>query len=152
LERGDIVVFKYPRELSKDFVKRAVALEGETVEIRNKQIFLDGRPVEEDYKLHRDARVLTRDGPYASDDYIRDQFGPIPVPPGHVFVMGDNRDNSMDSRYWGFLPVSYLKGRPWMIYFSFRSRDSGVEESGKGEKILGILPKPRFNRLFHIIH
>lgn len=152
LERGDIVVFKYPRDLSKDYVKRAIALEGDTLESRDKQLFVNGRPVREDYKSHRDPRIISREGDFPSGDLARDNFGPITVPAGQIFAMGDNRDNSLDSRYWGFLPVDNLKGRPWLIYFSHQSKDSPSSDSGGSDRILGFLPKPRLNRLLHIIH
>ncbi len=154
LKRYDIVVFKYPRELSKDFVKRVIALEGEKIEIKDKQVFINDRPISESYKVHRDSQVYHKNGYFQYDDSIRDNFGPMVVPPGHCFVMGDNRDNSMDSRYWGFLPLSYIKGKPWVIYFSYRAeREAYLKTSLKErlKKILSFIPKARWGRILHVI-
>lgn len=120
IRRHDIVVFKFPQDLSRDFVKRVVGLEGEKLEIRNKQVFINDQPIEEPYKVHNDRNVYNRENYYHYDDLIRDNFGPVIIPKGHLFVMGDNRDNSLDSRYWSFLPINYIKGKPWVIYFSRR--------------------------------
>jgi signal peptidase I len=130
IRRQDTVVFKFPQDLSRDFVKRVIALEGEKLEIRDKQVLINDQPLKEPYKVHNDRNVYNKENYYHYDDLIRDNFGPVVVPPGHLFVMGDNRDNSLDSRYWSFLPINYIKGRPWVIYFSRR----------------------HFNRLLRIIH
>lgn len=121
IRREDIVVFKFPQDLSRDFVKRVIALEGEKIEIRDKQVFINDEPLSEPYKVHNDRNIFNRENYYHYDDLIRDNFGPVIVPKGHLFVMGDNRDNSLDSRYWSFLPAEYVKGKPWVIYFSRRS-------------------------------
>jgi len=155
LERGDIVVFKYPKQLSKDFVKRLIALEGDEVKIRDKQVFINGHPIIEDYKIHHDSQVYTESNSYHYDDYIRDNFGPITVPPGQCFVLGDNRDNSMDSRYWGTLPLKYIKGKPWLIYFSYKAdRDAYLKTSLKDrlKRLVKFIPLARWNRMFKIIH
>ncbi len=113
-ERGDIIVFVFPEDPSKDFIKRVVGLPGDTIEIRKKQLFRNGVPVdvvEEPYA--RWVRPL-EPGP-------RDQFGPVTVPEGHVFVMGDNRDQSYDSRFWGFVPYENIKGKAFVIYWSWDS-------------------------------
>jgi signal peptidase I len=154
LERYDIVVFKYPKELSKDFVKRIIALEGEKVQIKDKQVYINDKPISEGYKVHRDNHVYAKSGYFQYDDSIRDNFGPTVVPPGHCFVMGDNRDNSMDSRYWGFLPLSYIKGKPWVIYFSYRAeREAYLKTSFRErvKKILSFIPKARWGRILRVI-
>lgn len=154
IRRQDIVVFKYPKELSKDFVKRIIALEGEKVEIRDKQVFVNDAPIAEPYKVHSDSQVFSRNGYYHYDDAIRDNFGPVVVPPGHCFVMGDNRDNSMDSRYWSFLPMDYIKGKPWVIYFSYRAERDAYMKTGFQErlkKIVSFLPKARWGRILRVI-
>jgi signal peptidase I len=110
--RGDIIVFQWPRDPSQDFIKRCVAVPGETVEIRKKQVFVNGRPLTEPYVRHTDPAVDPR----------RDDFGPVEVPPGHLFMLGDNRENSADSRFWGFLPMELVKGRAVFIYFSTGSK------------------------------
>lgn len=155
LERNDIVVFKYPKEMSKDFVKRVIATEGEKIEIRDKQVYVNDELITEDYKVHSDNQIYTKNNYYHYDDFIRDNFGPVVVPPGHCFVMGDNRDNSMDSRYWGFLPLSYIKGRPWVIYFSYQAeRDAYLKTSLRDrlEKFVHFIPKARWKRMLKIIN
>lgn len=154
IERFDIVVFKYPKEPNKDFVKRVIALEGEVIEIKDKQVYIDGEPIQENYKFHNDSQVFTKDGYYHYDDVIRDNFGPLTVPPGHCFVMGDNRDNSQDSRYWGSLPLHLIKGRPWLIYFSYNAeRDAYLKTSFRDrlKKFVSFIPKARWTRIFNII-
>jgi len=155
IRRHDIVVFKYPKELTKDYVKRVVALEGEKLEIKNKQVYINEQPIAESYKVHDDSRVFTKDGYYHYDDAIRDNFGPIVVPPGQLFVMGDNRDNSEDSRYWGFLPLDNIKGRPWVIYFSYRAERDAFTKTSVGERVkkfASFLPKARWGRMLRVIH
>jgi signal peptidase I len=154
IHRQDIVVFKYPKELNKDFVKRVIAMEGETIEIKDKQVYINDSPISENYKVHNDSQVFTKNGYYRYDDTIRDNFGPIVVPPGRCFVMGDNRDNSMDSRYWSFLPIDNIKGRPWIIYFSYRAeRDAYLKTSfdDKLKKFISFIPKARWGRMFRVI-
>jgi len=155
LNRGDIVVFKYPEELNRDFVKRVIGLPGETLEIRNKEVYIDGKPIEEKYKVHSDSQVYSGEGVYSYDSLIRDNFGPVTVPVGHCFVMGDNRDNSHDSRYWSFLPLDNVKGRPWVIYFSYRAERDAYQKTSIGDrlrKFVSFLPKARWGRLLKIIH
>jgi len=118
LQRGDLVIFQYPKDLSKDFLKRIIALEGEKIEIKDKQVYINDEPITEDYKVHNDERIYKRSENYRYDDLIMDNFGPEIVPSGHCFVLGDNRDNSSDSRYWGFLPVKNIKGKPLYIYWA----------------------------------
>jgi len=154
LRRHDIVVFKYPKELTKDFVKRIIALEGEKIEIKDKQVYVNDQPISESYKVHNDSQVLSKNGYYRYDDTIRDNFGPVVVPPGQCFVMGDNRDNSMDSRYWSFLPLSNIKGKPWLIYFSYRAeRDAYLRTSlsERLKKFVSFIPKARWSRMLRII-
>jgi len=154
IHRQDIVVFKYPKELNKDFVKRVIAMEGEKVEIRDKQVYINDSLITEDYKVHNDTQVFTKNGYYRYDDTIRDNFRPVVVPPGHCFVMGDNRDNSMDSRYWSFLPRDNIKGRPWIIYFSYRAeRDAYLKTSfdDRLKKFVSFIPKARWGRMLRVI-
>ena len=155
IRRQDIVVFKWPNDLTKDFVKRVIGLPGEKIEIKNKQVFVNDKPLDEKYKVHNDSQIISKNDYYHYDDTIRDNFGPVTVPAGHIFVMGDNRDNSADSRYWGFLPLTYVKGRPWMIYFSYRAeRDAYQKTSLKDrlKKLVNFLPKARWRRIFKVIH
>ncbi len=155
IARQDIVVFKYPKDLTKDFVKRVIGLEGEKVEIKDKQVFINDKPIGEPYKVHGDSQIYSKNDVYHYDDLIRDNYGPVVVPKGSLFVMGDNRDNSMDSRYWGFLPLSNVKGKPWVIYFSYGAeRDAWQKTSlqARLKKIVSFIPKARWRRFLKIIH
>ena len=111
-EKGDIIVFKYPEDPKKDFIKRVVAAGGDTLEERNKSIYVNGKEVTEPYAYHGDSFVRPRGDP-------RDNFGPLIVPENKVFVMGDNRDQSFDSRYWGFVDIKAIKGKALIIYWSW---------------------------------
>ena len=109
--RGDIIVFDYPLQPNTTFAKRVVAVGGETVEIRDKQLFVNGRKVDEPYAIHEDPMVFSRREPPLPEPYrSRDQFGPFTVQPDSFFVMGDNRDRSSDSRYWGTVPHRLVRG------------------------------------------
>ncbi len=111
--RGDVIVFQYPQDPSKDFIKRCVATGGETIEIVNKQVSVNGVPLKEPYAIHLDPSVKP-----AGYDY-RDNYGPYTVPAGEMFMMGDNRDSSHDSRYWGPLDMDLVKGRAMFLYWSW---------------------------------
>ena len=112
-KRGDIVVFIYPEDRSKDFIKRVVGVAGDTVEIRNKKIFLNGLPYNDGHGVYVDDFII----PGAIQP--RDNFGPITVPKGTIFVMGDNRDQSYDSRFWGFVDQKDVMGKAVIIYWSW---------------------------------
>ncbi|HEB70021.1 MAG TPA: signal peptidase I [Desulfobulbus sp.] len=119
-KKGDIVIFPFPKEPTKDYIKRIVATAGETIELRDKELIINGIPLQESYAYHFDPRIIPRDmGP-------RDNFGPVIIPEGKVFVMGDNRDNSYDSRFWGFLEESSIRGKAVNIYWSWDKDDSNV--------------------------
>jgi signal peptidase I len=131
-ERGDIVVFEYPLDQSKNYVKRVVGLPGDRVAMRGGQLYVNGERRAEDYVQHTqpggdyyDSQFEWQTGYVAPEvdgsTYrpTRDDWGPILVPVGKYFVMGDNRDNSQDSRYWGFVDRGLIKGRPLFIYYSF---------------------------------
>jgi signal peptidase I len=126
-DRGDIVVFKFPVEPEKDFIKRVVAIAGDTVEGRNKVVFVNGEPVEEGYAIRTDPTI------YPAGIQARDNFGPITVPENSLFVMGDNRDQSFDSRFWGFVDLKVVSGKAFMIYWSWDNDDFSVRWSRIGE-------------------
>ena len=140
VRRGDVVVFKYPEDPERDFIKRVIGLPGETIELKNHRIHINGMPLDEPY-AHYLPRAAGGVSETTSDD-VRENYGPAVVPAGAVFAMGDNRDNSQDSRYWGFLPVQNIKGRALMIYWSFDG------ESGS----LNPVTQTRWARLLHQIH
>ena len=123
-KRGDIVVFKYPEDLSKDFIKRVVGVEGDIVEEKNKVVLVNGKPAVEPYTQHTDNSINSIEP--------RDNFGPYLVPMGKIFVMGDNRDQSYDSRYWGYVDLKLVKGKAMIIYWSWDSTQSSPRFSRMG--------------------
>ena len=156
-QRGDIVVFEYPLDRSLDYVKRCVAVAGDTVEMRDKVLYVNHLPQNEIFTQHLDNHIQRGENrPFDSSQFswqyeflidqakrqykghyqpTRDTFGPLVVPPGRYFCLGDNRDHSSDSRYWGFVDRDLIKGRPMVLYFSW-DQDHWL---------------PRFNRIGHII-
>ena len=156
IRRGDVVVFKYPDEPERDFIKRVIGLPGETLELRAKKVYIDGQPLDEPY-VHF-LQPASESQEVTSFD-VRENFRPVRVPEGFYFVMGDNRDNSQDSRYWGFLPRHYIKGRALMIYWSYESGREDYLEEGVGATakrmfsvVTHFFTKTRWERLFHQIH
>ena len=125
IERGDILVFKYPQDPERDFIKRVIGLPGETIELRQSRVLIDGDPITEPY-----LDLMRPGGRFPPD--IRGVFGPVVVPEGHVFMMGDNRGDSQDSRYWGSLPISYVKGRAFMLYWSYEADSEFYADVGVG--------------------
>jgi signal peptidase I len=154
IERGDVIVFKYPEDPARDFIKRVIGLPGETLEIRNKKVIVNGTPLEEPY-VHF-LLPPSRDGAGSYD--VREKYGPVVVPAHHYFVMGDNRDNSQDSRWWGFLPRHYIKGRALMVYWSYEPEEQYASGDGlldrlrdMGSVVIQFFTRTRWNRLFHQI-
>lgn len=119
-ERGDIIVFKFPEDPDKDFIKRVVGIEGDVIEIRNKQLFVNGALTDYPQAIFNDERVLP------GTIQPRDNLEPVTVPPDHLFVMGDNRDHSYDSRFWGFVDLDAVKGKAFIIYWSWNKDDFDV--------------------------
>jgi len=114
-KRGDIVVFEYPLDRSKDYIKRVIGLGGDKIEIRNKEIFINDKPYKDAFGIYSDNTV------YPAIVQPRDNLPPVIVPKGSLFVMGDNRDESYDSRFWGFVELSDLEGKALVIYWSWDS-------------------------------
>jgi signal peptidase I len=112
-QREDIVVFEYPDDPSKDFIKRVIGVAGDRVEIRDKKVYVNNMPLDQDFAIYTDDRSLPG----------RDFFGPITVPENSLFVMGDNRDNSHDSRFWGFVKLKAIKGKAFIIYWSWNGEN-----------------------------
>jgi signal peptidase I len=128
-KHGDIVVFKFPEDPSKDFIKRVIAVAGDVVEVRDKQVYVNQKLLNHDFGIHTDSYI------FPSSVQPRDNFGPVVVPEKSLFVMGDNRDQSYDSRFWGFVDLKALKGKALMIYWSWDKENFGV----------------RWNRIGHLL-
>ena len=159
IKRGHVVVFKFPQEPERDFIKRVIGLPGEKVEVRDKQVLIDDKPLAESYTFFKD-QPLRRDDPEYSirADDLRYNWGPQVVPAGQLFVMGDNRDNSRDSRFWGFLPIDQVKGRALVIYWSYEATRDEYQRTGVwdwlkdlGNMVVHIFDRTRWGRFFHLI-
>jgi signal peptidase I len=131
-KRGDIIVFKFPKDPSKDFIKRVIAVGGDTLEIRDKQVYVNGQPQKEAYTVHTDNQIHPSNGVYGT---TRDNLEPVKVPEGKLFVMGDNRDESNDSRFWRFVDISAVKGKAFIIYWSWNRSDYDVRWKRLGSLI-----------------
>lgn len=130
-EKGDIVVFKYPEDPSKDFIKRVIAIGGDTLEIINKKLYVNDTPVEDEpYAVYKTRDIIP--GKYST----RDNLKKIRVPKNKLFVMGDNRDNSHDSRFWGFVDLKAVKGEAFMIYWSWNKNKFGVRWNRIGDLLI----------------
>ncbi|MGE5278251.1 MAG: signal peptidase I [Acidobacteriota bacterium] len=140
LRPGDVFVFKFPDDPRRDFVKRVVALPGDVVEIRDKVVYVNHAPLAEPEVTHADRNV------YAAGR--RDQFGPIRVPEGQVFALGDNRDSSNDSRFWGTVPLSNVKGRALFVYWSSPPEPPGRSLPGR---IADFFTRTRWDRTFRLV-
>ncbi len=132
--RGDIVVFRFPEDTDKDFIKRIIGLPGETVEVRDKEVFINGQRLNDPWAHYADRIILP------SGVQPRDNFGPVKVPEGQYFVMGDNRDQSYDSRFWfrgkgGYVPREDIAGKAFVIYWSWEEDGFGVRWSRLGDLI-----------------
>jgi signal peptidase I len=129
-DRGDIIVFTYPRDKSKDFIKRVIALPGEKIQIHRREILVNDKPIEDPWGYYTQT---------SAPGTSRDEYGPKIVPPHSLFVMGDNRDNSQDSRYWGFVDLNAVRGNAFVIYFSWN----------RGSR--SVLHKVRWSRIGHLV-
>jgi signal peptidase I len=145
IRRGDIIVFKFPQDETRDFIKRIIGLPGEALEVRGRQVLINGVPLSEPYAVYSDgglSRVLERE-----------HLGPLVIPPGKFFMMGDNRDHSMDSRVWGFLDVHKIKGKAFIVYFSLRSED--IPYASALPSVFYVVTHPsiiRWGRLGSLVH
>jgi len=159
IRRGDVLVFKFPENPERDFVKRVIGLPGETLEMRQKKIYINGEPIDEPYVHYLEPPSAPSALHETISTDLRERYGPVTVPPDQYFMMGDNRDNSEDSRYWGLLPRSYVKGRALMIYWSFEAGEERYQEEGLVASLRGLasvalnfFTGTRWSRLFHQIH
>ena len=128
--RGDVVVFKYPLNPSQDYIKRVIGTEGDQIEIKNKKVYVNGEPQDDSYAIFLDSKILP------AGEQGRDNMGLKTVPANSLFVMGDNRDNSYDSRFWNFVELKAVKGKAFIFYWSWDKKNFSV----------------RWNRIGHLIH
>ena len=170
VRRGDIIVFRYPLDISQDYVKRVIGLPGDRIRLLNKQVYLNGKPLNEPYKIHKTSYI----------DSYRDNFPSVPniplpeparemlekhvvngeviVPAGHYFAMGDNRDNSADSRYWGFVPAENIVGKPVLVFWSYDAPTEQLADpyimswSHAKDLALHFFTKTRWKRTFLLGH
>ncbi|HEX7181757.1 MAG TPA: signal peptidase I [Thermoanaerobaculia bacterium] len=159
VERGDIVVFRSPENPQMDVVKRCIGLPGDTIDVVDKRLSINGKVVDDSlYAIHRDPNVYSA-GLFLSEQGVRrDNFGPEQVPEGKYFCMGDNRDYSYDSRFWGTLPRHLIKGRSLFIYWSNGAQAPESPQQGFGGKLrdlartaAGFFSNTRWERTFHLI-
>ncbi len=158
MRRGDVVVFKYPEEPDRDFIKRVIGLPGESIELREKKVYINGQPLEEPYVHFLQPPGSESEKHEVTSFDVRERYGPVVVPPNQYFVMGDNRDNSQDSRYWGFLPRGYVKGKALVIYWSYEAGREDYQDQSAGATLKGFasvvvhfFTRTRWDRLLHQI-
>ena len=128
-QRRDVVVFKYPLNPRQDYIKRVVGVEGDQIEIKDKKVYVNGEPQEESYAIFLDNKILP------PGQQSRDNMGPKTVPPNSLFVMGDNRDNSYDSRFWNFVDLKAVKGKAFILYWSWNKKNYTVRWDRIGDLV-----------------
>jgi len=168
IRRGDIIVFRYPIDVRQTFVKRCVGIPGDRIRIENKQLIVNGKRVYEPYKVHKTSYFDSYRDNFPSEpnvrvyepalDMLRNHVvnGEVVVPPNHYFALGDNRDSSLDSRYWGFVPRENIIGKPLIIYWSYDAPTENLANSFSIEHISDLLvnffSKTRWRRTFMLVH
>jgi signal peptidase I len=158
IRRGDILVFKYPEDPDRDYIKRVIGLPGETLEVRAKKVYINGSGIDEPYVHFLQPPASGGELHEVTSFDVRERYGPVTVPADQYFMMGDNRDNSADSRYWGFLRRDYIKGKALVIYWSYESeREDYRDESasgtikGLGSVFVHFFTRTRWDRMLHQI-
>jgi signal peptidase I len=159
IKRGDVIVFKYPVEPERDFIKRVIGLPGETIEVKDKKVYVDGKLLDEPYVHFLQPPSGNSEFHEVTSFDVRDRYGPVTVPPNQYFVMGDNRDNSQDSRYWGFLPRENVKGKALVIYWSYEGEREDYQDESATGTLKGLasvfahfFTRTRWDRMLHQIH
>ncbi len=157
-KRGDIIVFRYPLQPDTDFVKRVIGMPGDVVEVKDKAVYINGKPLDEPYVIHVDPTIFKKQPVPLPEPYrSRDEFGPYTVAPTSYFAMGDNRDRSSDSRYWGTVPRSMIKGRAFMVYWSFKGEPPppGSPPAARVRELVSVVihffDRTRWQRTFFIV-
>jgi signal peptidase I len=168
IKRGDIVVFYFPVDASQFLVKRVIGMPGDHVRLRDKVVYVNGQPLQENYAVHKQwmpdgyrdnfpnlrgySRDIDRHWRYELSNNVNG--GELVVPADHYFVMGDNRDNSLDSRYWGFVPRANIVGRPLVIYLSVKGSEPGRSSDKlihSGQTLAHLLDLARWDRMFRLV-
>lgn len=138
-KRGDVIAFRYPLDPKVVFVKRLIGLPGDTIQVKNKQLYVNGELLQEPCVVHSDPQTYPDTEWVPRDARVRDNFGPVTVPPENYFAMGDNRDESLDGRYWGFVPRDNVVGQPMFIYWSYDAPTKVWTATGLSDRIGGNL-------------
>ncbi|MBI2820883.1 MAG: signal peptidase I [Acidobacteria bacterium] len=161
IRRRDVVVFKFPQNPEVLYVKRAIGLPGDRFEVRDKVVYINGKPLQEEYKYHSDPAVSGPHGGqhfFSSGDFRRDSVAPFVIPARQYFMMGDNRDDSADSRYWGTLPEDLIVGRPLFVFWSYADDSDAYLKSGVADlvklyasRVIFFFTKTRWSRIGKLI-
>jgi len=158
IRRGDVIVFKYPEQPDRDFIKRVIGLPGESLEVREKKVFINGSPLVEPYAHYLSPSSEGSAFHEVTSFDVRERYGPVTIPPDHYFMMGDNRDNSQDSRYWGFLPRANIKGKALLIYWSYEAEMDQYQGEGLSSTVKRLasvfthfFTRTRWDRMLHQI-
>ena len=169
VKRGDIIVFRYPVDITQTFVKRCMGVPGDRIKLVNKEVYLNGVKLDEPYKVHKTEYIDSYRDNFPSEpnanvypgaiDMLQNHVvnGEVVVPPNYYFAMGDNRDQSLDSRYWGFVPRENIIGKPLIIYWSYdtstdRLNNSSISIDHVLDLAQNFFSKTRWRRSFRLIH